>query len=383
MFLGLRELAFARGRFGLMGLVVALIALLVVVLSGLSSGLVDDGISGLQQLPVTAFAFDRGTQVDSAFSRSTVDMQQAAAWRRQPGVADVALFGNALVNATAVAARTGRHVPVDLALFGVAPRSFLAPRAARGSGLTAADPTGIVISATLEKTGVSVGDTVVVDRLGTRLTVVGVTAGQRTFGHVEVAYTPLRTWQQVHAGARPGDPVPPAAYRQATAVALRAQNGASLDLAAGDAAARTTSRTLEQSYASSPGYTAETSTLTLIRVFLYVISALVIGAFFTVWTIHRRHELAVIRAMGAGTGSLVRDTVGQAAFLLVGATAVGLLVGLGAGALLSGTSMPFALEAAPLAGATVSLIALGLVGAAAAALRITRIDPLAALGGQR
>ena len=38
MFLALRELRFARGRFALMGSVVALIAILMVLLSGLSVG---------------------------------------------------------------------------------------------------------------------------------------------------------------------------------------------------------------------------------------------------------------------------------------------------------------------------------------------------------
>ena len=46
-FLALRELAFARGRFALMGAVIALIAVLMVLLSGLSVGLVNDGVSGL------------------------------------------------------------------------------------------------------------------------------------------------------------------------------------------------------------------------------------------------------------------------------------------------------------------------------------------------
>lgn len=41
MFLALRDLRFARGRFALMGAVVALIAVLGVLLSGLASGLAD------------------------------------------------------------------------------------------------------------------------------------------------------------------------------------------------------------------------------------------------------------------------------------------------------------------------------------------------------
>ncbi|MDR2255515.1 MAG: hypothetical protein LBE25_05905 [Arthrobacter sp.] len=73
MFLALRELLFARCRFALMGVVIGLISVLVVILSGLSSGLVNDGVSGLKSLPVTSFAFNAGTMKDNAFSRSTVD----------------------------------------------------------------------------------------------------------------------------------------------------------------------------------------------------------------------------------------------------------------------------------------------------------------------
>lgn len=379
MFLAWRELKFARARFGLMGGVVALVAILVVILSGLSSGLVNDGVSGLKKLPVTAFAFDEETSIDSAFSRSTVTRDQLDDWAEQDGVAEAALFGNQLVNAEGPDGEA-----VDLALFGVAPDSFVAPtsdQVLEGEGLDA--PDGIVVSETIADQGLAVGDTVTIDRLGTELTIVGVLDGQHTYGHVDVAYVPLATWQEIHAGAMPGDDVRPEAYDEATAIALRAADDADIDLAAGDAAAATTAVSLEESFDASPGYAAETLTLDLIQTFLYAISALVVGAFFTVWTIQRRHEIAVARAMGASTGYLVRDALGQAAAVLVGSTVAGMAVGVGFGALLTSTPMPFALEPVPLAVAAILLVGLGLVGAAAAVGRIARVDPLTALGGQR
>ena len=45
--------------------------------------------------------------------------------------------------------------------------------------------------------------------------------------------------------------------------------------------------------------------------------------------------------------------------------------------------MPFALEAGPIAAAAALLLVLGVLGAGVAVLRITRVDPLAALGGNR
>src|SRR5690606_14635100 len=165
--------------------------------------------------------------------------------------------------------------------------------------------------------------------------------------------------------------------------ALRARDGKEIDLSGGDAAAGTTSMTLEDSFGASPGYTAEISTIVLIQVFLYAISALVVGTFFTVWTIQRKHEIAVIRAMGASTGYLMRDTMIQATVILTVSTAIGFLLGVGGGSLLTRTAMPFDLEAAPLVLAALLLVGLGLAGAAAAVGRIVRVDPLTALGGQR
>ena len=380
MFLALRELTFARGRFGLMGAVVALIAVLMVMLSGLSSGLVNDGVSGLKSLPVTAFAFDEGTKTDNAFSRSVVDNAQLTAWRAQPGVADAALFGVALANAT-----TEDGTQVDLSLFGVDPDSFLAPVPGDGEGLGALD--GIVLSPTAQAEGIELGTTLTLDQLGTELVVVGFTDGQATFGHVDVAYLPLPTWQLISSGlAQPGpvttDQVDAVATDTASVIALQAADGATLDLEAGDAAASTTSSTLTEAFNASPGYEAETLTLSMIQVFLYAICALVVGAFFTVWTIQRKHEISVLRAIGASTGYLLRDGLAQAALLLVTFTALGLAAGLGLGTAMP-DAMPFALEATPILTAAALTVGLGLAGAAVAVVRISRIDPLDALGGNR
>ncbi|WP_206518117.1 ABC transporter permease [Rhodococcus sp. X156] len=376
MFLALRELWFARTRFLLMGAVIALISILMVMLSGLSSGLVNDGVSGLQRTPVQSFAFAEGTKTDSAFSRSVVTEEQAAAWREQPGVARAELFGNTIVNA-----RTSTGTPVDLTLFGIATGSFLEPTAAEGAALQG--ERDIIVSETARDAGVNLGDTVVIDRLGTELTVVGFTADQRTFGHVDVAYVPLRTWQEINAGTKVGEQPNPDVYGEASVVAVQGVDGLTPDLAAGDAAAQTASKTLTESFDASPGYTAEMMTMDMITWFLYAISALVVGAFFTIWTVQRTRELAVMRAMGASTGFLVRDGLTQALLILLGSVAVGVAVGVGLGSLLVGSGMPFALEAAPIIGGAVLLIVLGLVGAAAAVVRIASVDPLTALGENR
>lgn len=374
MFLAIRELRFAWVRFTLVGAVISLIAVLMVMLSGFSEGLVRDGVSGLQQLPVTSFAFAEGVRTDSAFSRSVVDQDAVDKWAAQPGVEHAAPFGNALVNA-----RSDSRVEIDLALFGVQPDSFLAPAVAEGERLGAAD--GIVVSRTAIEKGLEIGDTLTVDRVGTRLKVIGALGDQHTYGHVDVGYVPLPVWQQIRSGIKPGDPVPEHVHREITAVAVQATDP-DMDLGAGDAAAGTTSLTLKKSFDASPGYSAETLTLTMIQVFLYAISALVVGAFFTVWTIQRRQELAVLRAMGASIGYLLRDGLTQALIILVLAVLVGLGAGVVVGTLI-GSAVPFSMTPAAIGAAAALLVVLGLAGATAAIIRIAAVDPLIALGGSR
>lgn len=385
MFLALRELVFARGRMLLMGIVVALLAMLTVLLSGLSSGLVNDGVSGLKKLPVTAFAFNEGTKTDNAFFRSVVDEGQLEVWRDQDGVTDATLLGSNIVNG---AVQDGTQI--DLTLFGVESDSFLAPEPSSGEAI--GRPDGIVVSETLQREGVEIGDVFTLDRSDVELTVIGFTEGQATFGHVDIGYMPLDTWRLLIAGqTEPGAPtqeqVDAVDVDVASVVALQTADlqsleDAGIDVEAVDAEAETVTSTLVESFDASPGYTAETLTLQMIQIFLYVICAMVVGAFFTVWTIQRTHELSVLRALSAPAGFLVRDALVQATVLLVAATAVGVAAGVGVGALMP-EGMPFDLEFTPILVASALTIALGLVGAVVAVLRIISIDPLEALGGQR
>ncbi len=379
MFLAVRELRFARGRFTLMGVVIALIAVLVVLLSGLSSGLVNDGVSGLKSMRATAFAFDEGTITDNAFSRSLVDGEQLDTWRGADGVDEAEPMGVSIVNGT-----TGDDEQIDLTLFGIEPGGFLDPSVSSGASVSD-ELGGIVVSESLEGEGVELGTVVTLDRIGLELTVVGFTEGQATFGHVDVAYLPIDTWRLIASNtAQPGAPtadqIATLDYEYSSVVAIEAP--AATDLTAIDAAAGTMSMSRTEAFNASPGYEAETLTLMMIQVFLYAICALVVGAFFTVWTIQRTGEIAILRAVGASRAYLLRDSMAQAAILLVGFTAIGIGAGVGLGALMP-DAMPFDLEAGPIAIASVLTIVLGLIGAAAAVLRISRVDPLTALGGQR
>ncbi|MGW7099327.1 ABC transporter permease [Streptomyces sp. NPDC054838] len=360
MFVAWRDLRFAKGRFALMGAVVLLITLLVGLLSGLTSGLARENISAVTALPAThlSFAAPAGGQKVS-FTNSQLPESAWRTWRTRSGVR----MAEPLAVRTANAVSGERTAAVSA--FGVDPAGRLAPA---GSHLA---PGRVVLT---EKAAGELGGL----RPGARLRVgpldltVAAVSGTAAFSHTPVVWMDLGDWQRVgNQGA---------AAAVATVIALDAPGA---DLGAGDAAAGTRTETVDGALAAIGSYTSENGSLQLMRGFLFAISALVIGAFFTVWTIQRSGDIAVLKALGASTGYLLRDALGQAVVMLAAGTGLGTALAAGAGALISGGDVPFVLDAATVLVPAVVMIALGALGAALSIRRITAVDPLTALGSAR
>ncbi|CCM65636.1 MULTISPECIES: ABC transporter permease [Candidatus Microthrix] len=360
MFLALRDLRFARGRFALVGLVIGLVALMATLLSGLANGLVDDGISGLRNLPLTNLAFQPGA--DGTFSRSTLTDANLQAFEGLDGV-QASPIGVSFFNAKKADGST-----IDMALFGISENSFLAPAGEAKRSL--AGPPGIILSHEFEAEGLSVGDELTIVGVDERLPVLGFTYSG-SYGHVPIAFTSLSTWQSLLYGNN--------AKGRFSAIALKAPDGMSFTSA--EKASDTEVISKVAAYAGSPGYTGETSTMSLIQNFLVVISALIVGAFFTVWTVQRTGQIGLLKALGASNGYVLRDALGQMAIVLVGTVATGSLVAVGLGQFVGGEA-PFRLAAGPILTSMGLLIVFGLVGCLIAVRRITSVDPIVALRSQ-
>lgn len=362
MFVALRDLTFAKGRFALMGGVVVLITLLVGLLSGLTAGLARENVSAVTSLSADriAFAAPSGGQ-DLSYANSTVTEAQWRAWAKAPGVRGAEPLGITTTRAAADDRST------SVSVFGVEPGSRLAPGGARVDDRTVSLP-----HAAADELGVREGDTVT---LAGRPLTVAVTDRDVSFSHTPVVWTSLRTWQAVAPPASGADG--PAA----TVIALDTASGA--DIAATDRAAGTETVTRDESLSAIGSYTSENGSLQLMRGFLFAISALVIGAFFTVWTIQRSGDIAVLKALGAGTAALLRDALGQAVVLLAGGTLVGTATAAAIGAAVSGSAVPFVLTPATVLVPAAVMVLLGGLGAGLAVRRITSVDPLTALGSAR
>ncbi|MFJ8751898.1 ABC transporter permease [Streptomyces sp. NPDC102441] len=360
MFVAWRDLRFARGRFALMGTVVVLITLLVGLLSGLTAGLGRENTSAVTGLDADRIAFGAPPDGESAsFSDSAVEESAWHTWAEQPGVTAARPLGIRTLNATAGDGRSTAAVSA----FGVEPGSGLAPADVKDGGLVLSEQAA-------DDLGAEAGETL---GLGGAEMTVSAVRGDASYSHTPVVWTSLADWQRI--GGSGG--------KAATVIALTTTDGA--DLAAGDKAAGTSTLTLDDSLTAIGSYRSENGSLQLMRGFLFVISALVIGAFFTVWTIQRSGDVAVLKALGASTPYLLKDALGQAVAMLAAGTGVGTALAAGIGALVGGDggAVPFVLDASTVLVPAGVMIVLGVLGAALSIRRITAVDPLTALGSAR
>ncbi|WP_035851309.1 ABC transporter permease [Kitasatospora azatica] len=354
MFVALRDIRFARGRFALMGTVVTLITTLVVFLYGLTGGLASAASSTIAQLPADRIVFGTpaGAEPTVSFSSSSISPAAASAWASAAGVSSVSPLGLSMTRLT------GDGAAAAVSLVGTS-AALLPPVA---SGRAPQDGEVAVGAATATANKLAVGQQV---RIGARtLTVSGITA-DRSYAHAPTVWTTLTTWEAVSGQSQP------------TALALRVASGAGLGTVP-----NTKAVPLADAPAGIDGFAAEQGSLQLIQGFLFAVSALVVGAFFTVWTVQRKPDIAVLKAVGASSAYLVRDALAQAAAVLLAGALLGGAVGAIGGAIAS-TGVPFDLSAASVAVPVAVMVLLGLLGAALAVRRITSVDPMAALGANR
>ncbi|WP_020658280.1 ABC transporter permease [Amycolatopsis benzoatilytica] len=341
MFVAWRDLRFAKGRFALMGTVVVLMTLLVGLLSGLTAGLAGQSTSAVVGLNADRLVFSDPGSGSLSFGQSTVTRDQAEQYARLPGVTSATPIAIGTVNAG-----SGPHA-ATVSTFAVRPDSGLAPEKP--------GPGAVVLSAgAADKLQAKTGERITLQ--GRQVTVAAV-AGDASYSHLPVVWTDFTG-------------------TDATVLAVTTTDPAAL--AAADARLGTRAVSKDAALSAIGSYTAENGSLQLMRGFLFAISALVIGAFFTVWTIQRSRDIAVLKALGATTRYLLRDALGQAVLLLVGGTALGTGLAAALGAVASGT-VPFVLSAGTLLGPAAVLVVLGLLGAGLAVRRITSVDPLTAL----
>lgn len=356
MFLALRDLRHAKGRFALIVVVVALMTLLVGFLTGLTGGLAMQNISALMKLDSDRVVFSVPQGEQTSFSASHVTEQQASAW--ESNLKEQGADGGSSVTPLGIS---------SVLLEGPGVSQSVALMAAPAGADTSAPENGIVLgSTTADEMGVTKGETITV--AGSKLEVANVIEDQ-FYSHRAVAWTNLDTW---HAYLK--DMHQPDAY----ASVLLVNSSTDIDAKAADSAAGTTSEGTYSSLLALESFKSEIGSLGMMIGMLVVIATLVIGVFFLVWSMQRQRDIAVLKAVGATTRWLAVDAMGQALLVLVIGAGVGISTTLGLGLLVDGT-LPFEINTVSIVGPALAMVVAGVLGALVSLKQITSIDPNTAL----
>lgn len=348
MFVALRDLRFATGRFTLMTTVIVLVSFLVGFLASLTSGLARESTSAITDLPADRLAFATPDGQDPDFTSSSVTAEEIQEWASAPGVDSAEGLGIATTRASA------GETTASVTAFAVAPGSTLVDTDLRHGSVAltpaAAEDLGHPDTVTIGEQTFDVADASIADS---------------SYAHTPVIWLALEDWQPIGAPGGSGD--------TATVVAIdgvpehQVEDMAALDL--------------RDARSAISSFSSENGSLMTMQAFLIAISALVVGAFFSVWTMSRGEDIAVLKALGGSTGYLLRDAIGQAVLVLL----IGVGAGMGLSALASTVLdgvLPVSLSPATTLAPAALLVGVGLIGAGLAVWRITRIDPHAALAAR-
>jgi len=376
MFVARRELTRAKGRFGLIVAVVALMTLLTGFLSGLAGGLAAQNVSAVLGTGADRVVLAPDATGRTSFERSQLTAAQVDGWRETAGIQVVPLtISRAVVEPVSLpggapaAGAAGASDREGAMLLG-APAGSLADRSPEHDGQ-------VVLSASLAK-ALGVGSGAAVRIAGVDLVVAAV-GPDDSHAHQPVAWLTDADAASV-AHALHQAPAGPTALlvRPAGAGAGAGSGSSAPDWAVIDARLGTVSAWTPVSLLSLESFKSEIGSLGLMIGLLFLIGALVVGVFFLVWSMQRQRDFAVLKALGASAGWLRRDAFGQALLVLLAGAGTGALLALGFGLLVSG-ALPFLLSPVTIAAPALAMVVTGLVGSLVALRVVTKADPLEAL----
>lgn len=370
LFLAIKEMKHAKLRFAMIGLIIMLIAWLVFILSGLGNGLSSLAAATMKNIDADYFIYEEGTGGKIVKTKITGDIQEEVL--KMDGVEGSALFGQSTV-VILNESNTETNEKVDVALLGVEAGNFIEPTVIEGSQLDPAKPLGVLADSSLKNKGFKLGDTLTITSSTLEVEIIGFVQGE-TFNHLSTLFTNLHIWQY-YAFAAPGSSN--GLFNAVHAIALQGKNIDPIQI--NETFDNIETITHRDAVMGMPGYKEESSTIYLMLTFLMVISAIIIAVFFYVFILQKTQQFGVMKAIGA-SDRFIKNTIIAQVFVLALISIVAGIILTYATALILPSAMPFHLDFGTVLLYGALLLVISMLGSIISARRISKIDPLTALG---
>lgn len=381
LYFAIKEILYNKGRFILISVIVALITTLVLFIAGLAEGLSAAHKEYIEKVTGELLVFQENVELSIPSSR--IARSRVKAMRRVDGIADVGQV--AFSRATIVFSGASQEA-LDVSLIGVEPGRPGEPTVTAGRQLEQRRANEVLIDSNVaERRAITIGDTVTIKTIqGTDeefydLTVVGI-ADKLQYQFQPSLILPYLTWEKV----RPQGDVPSGeaeelisnlvAVRlteptQSAAVAERLER----EVGKIEVVDRVTA------YESSPGYTAQQSTLNTQRIFTLFIGILVLGGFFQIQTLQKVAQIGMLKAVGASSVTVALAALLQIVVVNMIGVAIGALGSL-ALSLSFPVDIPIIFTGQAVATTVITLLLIGPLGGLISVWALLRIEPLTALG---
>lgn len=370
MFLALREIKHAKFRFFMIGMILVLISWLVFILSGLGNGLSSLSVAVFKNMDADYVVFEEGSR--HSMLRSVISEDLVKDLKDQKDVLDAAPMGFR----TAVVLKeniSSDDEKIDVSLIGIHPGTFLEPGTIEGNALAKEKEHEVIVDASLKDSGIQLGDTLEIEGTTKTIKVVGFVENQ-SFNHLPAIFLPLDLWREIQFAA-PGSDM--GINKPVNAIMLQGKNISPEDIDQTLKGIETATK--QEAIEGVPGYTAENGTIMMMLAFLLTISAVVVSVFFYVITLQKSHQFGIMKAIGASNSFLGRSVVSQV--FLLAAISIGLGIALTYGtAAIFPKEMPFALDPVLLISYAIVLLMVSVLCSLLPVRKITKIDPLQAIG---
>lgn len=358
MFLAIKEMRYAKLRYGLIIGIMLLVSYVVFLLSGLASGLAQEFMQAAAdwQADTVVLAKD----ANKSLNASQLTLQDFNDVNTTSKKAPISIYNGA--------AKLDKKT-TDITLFGTSSDAFMLPKVTKGSNDLKKND--IIISQNLADEGYQVGDKITIGKYEEKLTVVGIF--KATYYTVTpVIYADTETFVNVKYNGQL-----PQAEAQMPINGILVKKG-SPDLTTAqkeDLDALSLGDFIE----AIPGYSAQNLTLNGMIYFLFIVVTAVIGIFMYVMTLQKTATFGIMKAEGISTGFIAKSIIAQSFMVgvmgVIGAAVLAFLT-----SLILPSAMPFQIVTNDWLLYGVVLIVVAVIGGLFSIRTVTKVDPITAIG---
>ncbi|WP_100486313.1 ABC transporter permease [Sporolactobacillus pectinivorans] len=372
MYLAWKEMHHSKGRFFFMMVIIALLSYLVLFVSGLANGLASDNASAIEKYGNRTFILQK--DADNRINRSALTSGTVTTLRDKLGRENTVLLG---IQTTTIN-QTGKEQKIDASFFSVNPSGSFKPELAAGRQPSVNSTVDIIIDRSIAKSGIHLNDTIMEQSSGLKFKIIGFTKAA-TYLHTPVAYVNARQWNMMMQKETGGNARANSEY---TAV-LTPDTSHEIDRLTRNAglSQKISGASLSTIIQSLPGYSAEQGSLLMMISFLFIISIFILGIFFYIITAQKSVQFGILKAIGTGTGYLMRSLIFQTLLVLLFSLAVSLLLTWLTAAILP-AGMPFSLPVGTIIKILAAFIGVSVFSIVISIYQVIKINALSAIEGR-